>query len=565
MTPHLTRTFILDTTLALLDTNWFSSINRLRLIDRLSSEQFELLVIGGGITGAGIALDAASRGMKVALVEKQDFASGTSSRSTKLIHGGLRYLKQLEFTLVAEVGRERAVLYNNAPHLVVPEKMLLPLTERGTYGSMTTSLGLWLYDWLALVDKDEKRRMLDKTETLDLEPLLRDDDLVGAGLYAEYRTDDARLTICVMRSAAEHGALPINYVDATRFLYEDQICGINCKDALSGAEFEIMAKQVVNAAGPWVDKVRGKDHEVTGKHLHLTKGVHIVVPKERFPIMESIYFDVEGGRMAFAIPRGKITYIGTTDTEYKGDYEDPDVTSADVTYLVEAVNTVFKDVDLREDDIISSWSGLRPLIHEDGKSPSELSRKDEVFVSDNGLISIAGGKLTGYRQMAKKVTTLVAQRLYGSSAVKCSTRHIKIAGGEFENPSDLPGYISKMADGLAAFQLSEYEANYLVRNYGRGTETILELMQNICHPDSQVQLGLAELQYCLDQEMVQTLEDFFSRRTGLMNFDPPRVSVLQNAILKRMAAHLGWTDQQIRDQEKALNRSTASRTRWRAQ
>ena len=517
-----------------------SSLEREHIIDQLSGNEYDLLIIGGGITGAGIALDAASRGLKTALIEKLDFASGTSSRSTKLIHGGLRYLKQLEFVLVAEVGGEREVVYNNAPHLVVPEKMLLPLVKGGTFGKFSTSIGLWIYDLLAGVKRDERRVMLNKLAALKVEPLLKKDTLLGAGQYTEYRTDDARLTWGVMSTAIDHGAIASNYVKADQFIYEnDKIIGVDCIDELTKNTFQIKAKQVVNATGPWVDKVRARDHTIKGKYLHLTKGVHIVVSNKKLPIRSSIYFDVSDGRMIFAIPRGGITYIGTTDTTYTGQLEEPKITNDDKKYLIDAVNATFEGVNLLEEDIISGWCGLRPLIHEEGKSPSELSRKDEIFVSDNGLISIAGGKLTGYRQMAKKTVDLV-YKILNKEAVECKTKHIKIIGGNFSNPGDVSDYIQEVRNQLTNKNILGEEAEYLIRNYGKQTAIILDLIQTDDNPEES--LLKAELLYCLEYEMIQTPEDFLLRRTGRCNFRPESVKKLGLGIVKLMAEKLNWSD-----------------------
>jgi glycerol-3-phosphate dehydrogenase len=344
----------------------FSALKRSEIISQLRSESFDLLVIGGGITGAGIALDAASRGLKVGLIEKNDFAYGTSSRSTKLIHGGLRYLKQLEFGLVKEVGSERAVVHNLAPHLVIPEKMLLPLHEKRGLGYWLTSIGLKLYDWLAGVKPEDQRRMLTRHQTLRAEPLLREDGIKGGAIYAEYRTDDARLTIEIMKAAVSHGAIALNYVAANNFTVEDgRIRAVAAEDIFSGQSILIRATTVVNAAGPWVDELRKANQSLEGKRLHLTKGVHIVVPKARLPIQQAIYFDVEeDGRMIFAIPRGRTTYIGTTDTTYTENKDDVHTTREDALYLLRAVNSTFPNVNLDVRDIESCWAGLRPLIHE---------------------------------------------------------------------------------------------------------------------------------------------------------------------------------------------------------
>ena len=324
-------------------------------MNTLKSDSFDLLVIGGGITGVGIALDAASRGLKTALVEKDDFAFGTSSRSTKLIHGGLRYLKQLEFALVKEVGSERAIVHKLAPHLVVPEKMLLPLYEKRGLGYWLASIGLKIYDWLAGVKPEDQRRMLTKLQTMKYEPLLKGDDIKGGAIYAEYRTDDARLTIEIAKVAHAKGAIMLNYLRAIEFEYTNgQIDGVRVKDEISEDEFKIRVRSVINAAGPWVDELRELNHSNENKHLHLTKGVHIVVPYHRLPVRQAIYFDVPDGRMIFAIPRGRITYIGTTDTDYTGDNDHVFTTKDDARYLVDAVNETFPSTHLTLADVESS-------------------------------------------------------------------------------------------------------------------------------------------------------------------------------------------------------------------
>ncbi|MEO5602549.1 MAG: glycerol-3-phosphate dehydrogenase/oxidase, partial [Cyclobacteriaceae bacterium] len=300
----------------------FSVFEREKILRRLRTETFDLLVIGGGITGAGIALDAASRGLKTALVEKNDFAFGTSSRSTKLIHGGLRYLKQLEFGLVREVGSERAVVHSLAPHLVIAEKMLLPLSGKKGLGYWLTSIGLRVYDYLAGVKPEDQRQMLTRTQTLRFEPLLKTDEVNGGAIYAEYRTDDARLTIEIIKAAVAKGACILNYAKVNDFIYQKElISGASVTDYLTNESFIIEAKVVVSAAGPWVDQIREINNSKTGKRLHLTKGVHIVVPHEKLPVRQAIYFDVDDGRMIFSIPRGRITYIGTTDTTYTGELD----------------------------------------------------------------------------------------------------------------------------------------------------------------------------------------------------------------------------------------------------
>ncbi|EGL82838.1 FAD dependent oxidoreductase [Caldalkalibacillus thermarum TA2.A1] len=514
----------------------FSRDNRSTMLERMAGEPLDLLVIGGGITGCGIALDATLRGLRVGLIEMQDFAAGTSSRSTKLIHGGLRYLKQGEIGLVREVGRERAILYRNAPHVVIPEPMLLPLVEGGTYGRLATSFGLWLYDRLAGVEKSERRVMLNKEETLAREPLLKKDGLKGSGLYVEYRTDDARLTLEVIKSAVEQGALAVNYAEATEFIYDQgKLIGVAVTDRVEQREYTIYAAKIVNATGPWVDQLRRKDNSLKGKRLHLTKGVHIVVDQSRFPLRQAVYFDVPDGRMVFAIPRDGKTYIGTTDTDYQGDLAHPPVDEEDITYLLEAANAMFPTIGLTRDDVESHWAGLRPLIHEDGKSPSELSRKDEIFRSESGLITIAGGKLTGFRKMAERVVDLVVRELEqetGRTFLPCQTATQVLSGGQVGGPEGWPGFVQKHVQELAALNVEKEQAEKLVHRYGSNIRHIIGYLKRMGVQEPEVvvldpaegkqhidPVLKAELCYCVQHEMAVYAEDYLIRRTGAAYFD----------------------------------------------
>lgn len=527
----------------------FTNLNRRNTLEKLATQNFDLVVIGGGITGAGIALDASSRGLKVCLIEKNDFASGTSSKSTKLIHGGLRYLKQFDFWLVKEVGSERAIVHKLAPHLVLPEKMLLPLIENGSYGKWLTSIGLKVYDILAQVTGDDKRRMLEKKEALKLEPLLPKKILNGAGYYAEYRTDDARLTLENIKTSLQYGVIPINYVAVEDFVYvNDKISGVKVKDSITNTDFEIRGKHVISATGPWADELRSLNNSKKGKRLHLTKGVHLVFPYEKLPVKQSVYFDIPDGRMMFAIPRGKITYVGTTDTNYAEDKNHVKTDLADAMYLISAVNNMFPSIDLNMDDIISSWAGLRPLIHEEGKSASELSRKDEIFTSDTGLISIAGGKLTGYRKMAERVVDKVVKLIEDEEDIelkKCYTDKIPLCGNDFKKFKHVKKYIEEISSRLLPEGFETYDAWYLVTNYGKQTETILETYAQLNDADKKVRLAKAELKFGINFEMVQTPMDFFIRRTGRLYFDIDSIRYLLEPILAEFKAIFKLEDTQI--------------------
>lgn len=519
---------------------------RAALLQQLKSEEFDLLVVGGGITGAGIALDAASRGLKTALVEKRDFASGTSSKSTKLIHGGLRYLKQFEFGLVREVGLERGVVHKLAPHMVKAEKMLLPIMEGGTFGKTSTSFGLWLYDQLAGVTGSDRRRMLTREETANLEPALRKKGLIGGGLYAEYRTDDARLTIELIKAALRHQAVCLNYIEIDDFTHDDSGCinGAICNDLTGNEHFKLSARHIVSAAGPWVDQLREKDKSLHGKRLFLSKGVHIVVSGDRLPIRHAVYFDVPDGRMLFAIPRHRATYIGTTDTPFSGNPDQVFANPEDVDYLLAGVNSMFPGAGLGRKDVESTWAGLRPLIYEEGKSASEMSRRDEIFESASGLISIAGGKLTGYRKMAERVTDLVAAKLSASDGRQfgpCRTKGIPLQRKTFSDAREALHFAQALKAEVTAAGLPGFYADYLVENYGHESLNILGASAKF-EAAPETALLRAELDYCLTEELVLKPADFLERRTGRLYFYIKSIGDNLEVVLEDMGRWLGWTE-----------------------
>ena len=458
----------------------FSSLEREKTLNKLATEEFDLLIIGGGISGAGIALDATARGLKTALVEMQDFASGTSSRSTKLVHGGLRYLKQFQIKEVAELGKERAIVYENGPHVTTPEWMVLPFHKGGTFGKYSTSLGLKVYDFLAGVKKSERRRMLTKEETLQKAPLVKQEGLLGGGIYVEYRTDDARLTIEVMKAAAEKGATLVNYAKAETFIYnQEKIAGVQVLDTLTNKKVAIKAKKVVNAAGPWVDDVKGIEGKTTtGKHLILSKGVHLVFDQKDFPLHQAVYFDTPDKRMIFAVPRDGKAYVGTTDTFYEGDPKVMQITEEDRSYILNAIHYMFPSLKLTAENVESSWAGVRPLIHEEGKSPSEVSRKDEIWESEKGLITIAGGKLTGYRKMAETVVDKIVEQLSHEEIRhfnNCVTKNLPISGGDIGGSSNMNRFMAQAIEKGQSAGFSEQHSRHLATLYGTNVDKVFAI------------------------------------------------------------------------------------------
>lgn len=539
----------------------FGAKDRAALLEGMQRGELDVLVVGGGITGAGIALDAASRGLRTAVVDMQDFAAGTSSRSTKLVHGGLRYLKQLEIGVVAEVGKERAIVYENGPHVTTPEWMLLPIYKGGTFGRFSTSLGLRVYDFLAGVKRSERRKMLSAEETLKRAPLLKRDGIKGGGYYVEYRTDDARLTIEVMKKAAEYGAYAVNYAKVESFRYDanGKLTGARIVDLLSGEGYEVRAAVIVNATGPWVDRLREIDGSKQGKTLRLTKGIHLVFDQSRFPLHQAIYFDTPDGRMVFAIPRDDKTYVGTTDTDYTGDTANPRMTAEDLAYVLNAANFMFPSLKLTERDVESSWAGLRPLIQQEGKDPSEISRRDEIFVSPSGLVSIAGGKLTGYRKMAENVVNSVLERLVRegrATQTPCKTKQIPISGGDVGGSDRYPQFVKEAAAKGVRSGFAEDEAQLIASRYGSNAERIFAL-----EPEARkladrhgMPLGLAaRLLYAIESEMTVKPEDFFIRRTGQLFFDIASVRQWKKPVIDAMAELLGWTDERKREYAESLD------------
>lgn len=529
----------------------FSAFDRETIERNLQEEKFDLVIVGGGITGAGIALDATTRGMNVALVEMGDFASGTSSRSTKLVHGGLRYLQQFEIKEVADLGKERAIVYENGPHVTTPEWMMLPFHKGGNMGKTTASFGIRLYDYLAGVKKNERRKILSAKETLAKNPFVKKDGLKGSGYYVEYRTDDARLTIEVMKKAVELGANAINYTKAEHFLYDDnkQVVGVTVTDRLTGKAYDIKGHRVINAAGPWVDKVRKLDYATNNKHLRLTKGIHLVIDKKKFPMEQAVYFDTPDGRMVFAIPRDKKVYVGTTDTVYDEAVINPKALESDHNYVIKAINYMFPDVHITEKDIESSWAGVRPLIYEEGKDPSEISRKDEVWFSESGLITMAGGKLTGYRKMAEKLLDDVSKTLTKETGKKykpVQTKHLPISGGDIGGSEQLESFLSKKAkEGNNRFGWTLEEGREIAKRYGSNIDQLFTYAQEHKEQEESTLPNslYAELRYSIQHEAVTTPIDFLLRRTGYLLFDMPYLLEWKDAVIDEMAKQFHWSDE----------------------
>jgi glycerol-3-phosphate dehydrogenase len=519
-----------------------SQRGRQHLIDRLGRETFDLLVVGGGITGAGIARDAALRGLSAALVERRDFACGTSSRSSKLIHGGVRYLQQGDVGLVMEAASERRAVRRIAPHLARPMHMLVPVSTRGGYAKL--SVGLWTYDRMARVLDDERYRMLDRQQTLSAEPLLRRENLYGAGQYFEYVTDDARLVMANVKRAAALGATVLNYAPVTHLIEEGgRIAGAEVSDTIGDQTIPVRARLVINAAGPWVDSVRALSGNEQ-QRLHLTKGIHVTLRHERLPVSSIVVMTARDRRAVFVVPHGSVVYVGTTDTDYQGPLDDPVVSEEDVTYLLEAVERTFDVPGIRMEEVTGAWAGLRPLLHEEGKAPTELSRKDEIMVSPTGLISIAGGKLTTFRRMAQRAVDLAVEQLKESGrnlpAPRGSTDTDLLSGGA--TGDDVAGYVAKLGGKWP--RVPGDIVRRLVDLYGSNADRIVEGIAADPERGHRLAPGSAvtraEVEYVVREEMAATLGDVLERRTRLFLWDPDNGLPVALAVAAIMGRMLGW-------------------------
>ena len=490
----------------------FSFINRTHFINLLKTDHFDVVIIGGGVTGAGALLDAQSRGLKACLVEMQDFSQGTSSRSTKLIHGGLRYLKQGDLKLVAEVGRERNNLYKNASYLTQPTEVIIPFEVGGSMNKFTAKLAMIAYEILAKVERRFKHSMLRRREVKNLLPNLNDDKLKGGVIYYEYKTNDSRLTIELIKKAVSLGAVAVNYTKAVGFEYnKGKVSGVKVMDSFTGESFTISTNHCICSTGPWTDDILKLEDQKLPNKVVLTKGVHIVFDKKRFPLSNAVYFEVGDGRMVFAIPKFDNVYVGTTDTFYDTQKEHPNITLDDVQYIIDAINNKFGRMRLTPSDVVATWSGLRPLIKEEGKGESEISRKDELFTTDSGIIAIAGGKLTGFRKMAEKVVDIVATRHAEKTSTdykKCITSNLPLLGFEEDG---LNSFVEKALEQ----RINKIDAEKLYHWFGKQAYDVIKEDSIGGLPPY---LGKS-LNYGLKYEMISNPIDFLIHRTQLAYFD----------------------------------------------
>ncbi|HLH73730.1 MAG TPA: glycerol-3-phosphate dehydrogenase/oxidase, partial [Chloroflexota bacterium] len=490
---------------------------------------------------------------KVALVEKSDFASGTSSRSTKLIHGGLRYLAQFHFRLTREALSERSVLQKLAPHLVEPIPFLFPIYHK-RLEVWRVNTGLWLYDLLAGLRRTKLHRRLSRRDTLARVPQLNPDGLRASFVYYDARTDDARLVVEVLKAAVNHGAAIANYLNAERILTHDsRASGIIAHDLIRDELFEVRAHKVVVAAGVWLDRVLDGD-QPTGQHrVRPAKGVHLIVPRDRLGGDLAIVFPTPDDRLMFVIPWQGATLIGTTDTDYQGPLDEPRADRSDVDYILNVVNAAFPNAKLTDADVISVQAGLRPLVASGDESTAKISREDRVFENRDGSIAIAGGKLTTYRQMGRKVVDLVVQRLreegFLRRKLRSRTRDVPLSGFPERTRRRLGRLIRRRKvrltppDNVSLPWLRQETVQRLWRAYGANWQAVVETATepSLAEP---VLPGLdvlkAEIVFAARHEMACTLIDVLARRTHLALLDRDQARSAAPLVARLLARELGW-------------------------
>ena len=592
----------------------FSLKTRQASIDYLKHHTVDVLIIGGGITGAGLALQTAASGMSTALIEMQDFAEGTSSRSTKLVHGGIRYLKTFDVEVVSDTVSERANVQKIAPHIPRPNPMLLPIYDEpnNTFSLFSLKVAMDLYDNLANVTGTKyENRLLTKEEVLEVNPYLTEEKLLGGGIYLDFKNNDARLVIENIKKAHEDGAHLLSKTKVTGFIYDDNqtIIGVHVLDRLTNESYDILAHVVVNTTGPWSDDIRGlsKD-ETVKKQMRPTKGVHLVVDYDKLPVNQPVYFDtgVSDGRMVFVIPRENKTYFGTTDTDYSGDLMNPTVTKEDVEYLLQVVNHRFPKAGLTINDIEASWAGLRPLLSgnagsdynggtnttltddslalviqsvkefENGQaskedleqtikqvktsngekevSSSSVSRGSSLDVTKDGLVTLAGGKITDYRLMAEGALDLISSILndqFGKEYTLIDSKNYPVSGGEFD-ATKVDEVMESFVELAMDKGLAKEEAEDIANLYGANTKKVLSYDKEL---PGLTKAQSMSLMYALEEEMALTPVDYVLRRTNYLLFKRDQLERIKDAVVKAMKEYFEWSEDAAKRYEKELEKA----------
>lgn len=542
----------------------FSPKTRAENIEKLQEQEFDLVIVGGGITGAGIARDAISRGMSVALLEASDFASGTSSRSSKLIHGGVRYLENLEFKLVFEALSERALLFKLAPHLVHPLRFMIPIYKSSRVGYWKMLAGMWLYDLLALFETPQMHEGLSLQEVKQRVPQLNVRELVGALEYSDAYTDDDRLVIETLRDANRRGAIMVNYTKVDSSQKENgKVQSVTVEDQFSGKRFSVKGQQFVSCVGPWTDIFGTKNVNNWKEKLRPTKGVHLVFQKKKIPIDKAVVMAVEK-RIIFVIPRHEMVIVGTTDTDFDSNPSDVFTETDDVHYILNALSNYFPSLNLTENDVISTYCGVRPLVDDGSSSEGKTSREHTIWSEMDNLSFVAGGKYTTYRKISEEAVDFILKKMPFETAMSFKPSQTKEPLNPLVSQSLYERAQEDVGELVEKYNISEKTVGYLLARYGEEADIILNkihLEYSMYGPNESLWMG--EAFFAIEHTMCTSLVDFYWRRSPLfLSFKGHGIKFL-NVISKVFQSQLNWSEDERQAQEDALMTQMQRELSWK--
>ena len=543
----------------------FSYIERRENLKGISNEKFDLAIIGGGITGAGVARDAASRGMSVVLVEANDFAFGTSSRSSKLIHGGIRYLENLDFHLVFEALSERRLLFEIAPHLVHPLRFMIPIYKDSRVGMFKLGLGMWLYDMLALFEVPQMHERLSPKASLQRHPILNPYNLSGSYVYSDAYMDDDRLVIETLRSAHEWGACCINYMSATGAIREkEKVVGLKCHDRMGGKNHEIHAQHIISTVGPWTDQMASKLVNPWKPRLRPSKGIHITVAKDRLPMKEAVVLAAQdSSRIIFIIPRHEMVIIGTTDTDFKGDPSEVVAHAHEISYLLQIVNAYFPAAELKLEDIVSSYAGVRPLVDDGSETEGGISREHAIIEDPQNVTFVVGGKYTTYRKMAEEAVAVVLKNFTLEERVQFSKSGTKRPIHPDVTVDKLSQSFLKVEKMAHEFKVPPSEVRNLVARHGGEAYRLLKRWVGL--DDGSMDLSLfIEVHHAITHTMCLNLKDFYFRRVPLFLSRRDHGLAHLEVIADIFTGYFHWDRGQRQHQIEDLRQAISKELNWKS-
>lgn len=542
----------------------FSRQTRTENLEKLKNEVFDLVIIGGGISGAGIARDAVSRGMSVALVEANDFASGTSSRSSKLIHGGIRYLENLEFGLVFEALTERRNLFEMAPHLVHPLRFVLPLYEGGRVGMFQLGLGMWLYDALSMFEAPQMHEKLSPQEAMERVPMLEGRKLLGGYVYSDAYMDDDRLVLETLRSAHRQGAVAVNFCSAVGGdLQEGKLHRVKVRDELKKDEFYIQGRHFISTVGPWTDLVAPQLLGEWKKKMRPSKGIHLTFDRKRIPLESAVVMmSDDQKRIVFGIPRHEMIIIGTTDTDFPNDPREVHTEKADVDYLLHIVGQYFPNARLTEADILASYAGVRPLVDDGSETESKTSREHVILRDPRNVTFVMGGKYTTYRRISQDTMEQVLREFSFDEQMKWAKGNTIQPLNPLVTREKLQRALVQVENVAADYGLDVGTVHFLVERHGEEAFEIIENYHRRVRRTDDAR-WVFEAFHAIDQTMCLNLVDFYLRRSPLFLARQDHGLLLLGPLADTFQSALGWSEDEKKQQVAALHAHIQFELGWK--